>query len=144
MTNRTHFVSLCNMTNGWFEDFFCEMLRDKVNFCHIYLVSERVRLCSVGLKILYRKENVTQLCLNGLESARCLCPWNFPGKNTGVGSYSLFQGIFLTQGLNPIPLHCSQILYHLSHQGNLCVGNKQCEVLRMVLLCTCAKGYPSQ
>ena len=27
-------------------------------------------------------------------------PWNFPGKNTGVGCHSLLQGIFLTQGLN--------------------------------------------
>ena len=28
-------------------------------------------------------------------------PWNFPGKNTGVGSCSLLQGIFPTQGSNP-------------------------------------------
>ena len=36
-----------------------------------------------------------------------------------VGSHSLFQGIFLTQGLNPGLLHCRRILYHLGHQGNL-------------------------
>ena len=29
---------------------------------------------------------------------RLLCPWNSPGKNTGVGSHSLLQGIFPTQG----------------------------------------------
>ena len=40
-----------------------------------------------------------------------------PGKNTGVGSHSLLQGIFLTQGLNPGLLHCRQILYQLNHQG---------------------------
>ena len=40
-----------------------------------------------------------------------------PGKNTGVGSPSLFQGIFPTQGSNPDIPHCKQILYHLSHQG---------------------------
>ena len=34
---------------------------------------------------------------------RLLCPWNSPGKNTGVGSYSLLQGIFPTQGSNPGP-----------------------------------------
>ena len=34
-----------------------------------------------------------------------------------MGSYSLLQGIFLTQGSNPDLLHCRQILYHLSHQG---------------------------
>ena len=45
-------------------------------------------------------------------------PWNSPGQNTGVGSCSLLQGIFPTQGLNPGPLHCRQILYQLSHQGS--------------------------
>ena len=29
-----------------------------------------------------------------------LCPWDSPGKNTGVGCHALLQGIFLTQGLN--------------------------------------------
>ena len=47
-----------------------------------------------------------------------VCPWNFPVQNTGVGSWSLFQGIFPTQGLNPGLPHCRQILYHLSHQGS--------------------------
>ena len=28
-------------------------------------------------------------------------PGNSPGQNTGVGSLSLLQGIFPTQGLNP-------------------------------------------
>ena len=42
---------------------------------------------------------------------RLLCPWDFPGKNTGVGGHSLLQGIFLTQGSNPHLLHSRQILY---------------------------------
>ena len=29
--------------------------------------------------------------------SRLLCPWNFPGKNTGVGCHFLLQDIFLTQ-----------------------------------------------
>ena len=33
--------------------------------------------------------------------ARPLCPWDSPGKNTGVGCHALLQGIFLTQGSNP-------------------------------------------
>ena len=41
---------------------------------------------------------------------------NSPGKNTGVGSHSLLQGIFPTQGSNPGLLHCRQVLYQLSHQ----------------------------
>ena len=36
-------------------------------------------------------------------------PWNSPGQNTGVGSCSLLQGIFPTQGLNPGLLHWGQI-----------------------------------
>ena len=45
-------------------------------------------------------------------------PWNSLGQNTGVGSCSLLQGIFPTQGSNPGPLHCRRILYQLSHKGN--------------------------
>ena len=59
-----------------------------------------------------------QSCSTLCDSPRLLCPWNSPGKNTGVGCHALLQGIFLTQGLNPGFLHCRQILYHLSHQGS--------------------------
>ena len=65
---------------------------------------------------------VAQSCLtlwpHGLGPDRLFCPWNSPGKNTGVGSCSLLQGIFPTQGSNPGLPHCRQILYHLSHQGS--------------------------
>ena len=44
--------------------------------------------------------------------------WNFPGQNTGVGSLSLLQGIFPSQGLNLGLPHCGRILYQLSHQGS--------------------------
>ena len=53
-----------------------------------------------------------------LYPARLLCPCNSPGKNTGVGSHFLLQGIFPTQGLNPGVLHCRQILHLLIHQGS--------------------------
>ena len=36
----------------------------------------------------------------------------------GVAIPFLLQGIFPTQGLNPVLLHCRQILYRLSHWGN--------------------------
>ena len=49
---------------------------------------------------------------------KLFCLWNSPGKNTGVGSHFLLQGIFLTQRSNPGLLHCRQILYCLSHQGS--------------------------
>ena len=44
----------------------------------------------------------------GLQDARLPCPWDSPGKNTGVGCHVLLQGIFPTQGLNSHllrPLH---------------------------------------
>ena len=50
----------------------------------------------------------------GLEPSRFLCPWDFPGKNTRVGSHFLFQEIFLTQGLNLGLRPCRRILCHLS------------------------------
>ena len=55
---------------------------------------------------------------HGLQPARFLCPWDSPGKNTGVGCHALLQGIFSTQGLNPGLPHCRQILYHLRPQGS--------------------------
>ena len=56
------------------------------------------------------------LLLCGLYS-----PWDSPGQNTGVDSHSLLQGIFPTQESNPgLPqVSHRQILYHLSHWGNL-------------------------
>ena len=46
-------------------------------------------------------------------------PWNSPGQNIGVGSLSLLQGIFPTQGSNPGLPHCRQIFfYQLSHKGS--------------------------
>ena len=49
---------------------------------------------------------------HGLKTARLLTPWDFPGRNTGVGCNFLLQGILLTQGLNPRFLHCRWIVYH--------------------------------
>ena len=57
------------------------------------------------------------LQLHGLYS-----PWNSPGQNSGVGSLSLLQGIFPTQGLNNkgsfevkvaqlCPTHCNPMVY---------------------------------
>ena len=45
-------------------------------------------------------------------------PWNSPGQNTGVGSFSLLQGIFPTQGTKSGLPHCRQVLYQLNHKGS--------------------------
>ena len=74
----------------------------------------------------------TELCCAVISQAQ-LCPtlgdpmdsslpgssvhWDSPGKNTGVGSHFLPQGIFLTQEQNMGLMHCRQILYQLSYQG---------------------------
>ena len=41
----------------------------------------------------------------GLQPTRLLCPWDSPGKNTGVDCHFLLQGIFPTQGLSLRLLH---------------------------------------
>ena len=52
-----------------------------------------------------------------------------PGKNTGMGSHSLLQGILLTQGSNLGLLHFRQILYHLIHLlGNQKMSTGQASV----------------
>ena len=45
-------------------------------------------------------------------------PWTveFPGQKTGVGCFSLLQGIFPIKGSNPDLPHGRQILYQLSHK----------------------------
>ena len=64
---------------------------------------------------------VHSLLPHGLSPTRLLCPWDSPSKDTGVRCHSLFQGIFLTQGLN---LHLLCLLHWqvdslpLSHQGS--------------------------
>ena len=55
---------------------------------------------------------VIPLTVVPLPPTRLLCPRNSPDKNSKVGSHSLLQGIFPTQGLNQGLQHCRQILYH--------------------------------
>ena len=58
---------------------------------------------------------------NSLRLHRLYSLWNCPGQNTGMGSLSLLQGTFPTQGLNLGFPHCRQILYQLSNQGSLVI-----------------------
>ena len=59
---------------------------------------------------------------HGLQPTRLLCPWDSPGKKTGVGGHALLQAIFPTQESDPylqrLP-DCMQVLYPLSHLGSL-------------------------
>ena len=47
-----------------------------------------------------------------------LCPWDSPGKHTGVGCHFFLQGIFPTQGSNLGLPNCRQILFGLSYPGS--------------------------
>ena len=58
------------------------------------------------------------LQLHGLQPTRLLCPWDSPGKNTGVGCHFPLQGILLTQGEKPHLLHWQADSLLLSHQGS--------------------------
>ena len=77
-------------------------------------------------ELLLRQElcvSVTWLCPTLCDPMDCSLPGSsihgiLQAKNTRVGSHSLLQGIFPTQGLNPGLLHCRRILYQLSYQGS--------------------------
>ena len=81
---------------------------------------------NLSLDTKWSEVKVTQSCLplcdpmdytiHGILQARIL-EW-VPFPNTGVGSLSLLQGIFPTQGSNPGLSHCRRILYQLSHKGS--------------------------
>ena len=64
---------------------------------------------------------VAKLCLtlrpSGLWPTRLLCPWDSPGKNTGVGCHDLLQAFFPTQGSNPCLL---SLLYRQAYSIPLC------------------------
>ena len=95
--------------------------------CITYLTSEKLTLparslLTCGLTRVKESESVSRSVrsdsLQPHGPARLLCPWDSPGKNTGVGSRAFLQGIFPTQGSNLDLPHCRPALYHLSHRGS--------------------------
>ena len=68
-------------------------------------------------EVKWSEVKVAQLCPTLCDPMGC-SPWNSPGQNTGVGSLSFFQRIFLTQESNQDLLQCRRILYLLSYQIN--------------------------
>ena len=107
LTNLVDFDTLCK----WPFDFlqmFCFSIQAAMK-------NQMILLLNFGIYI--RVRFFLSLIINTLQPYGVCSPWNSPGQNTGVGSCSLLQGIFPTQGSNPGPPHCRQILYQLSHQG---------------------------
>ena len=64
----------------------------------------------------------TLLWPHGLQLTRFHCPWDFSGKDTGVGCHFLLQGIFPTQRLNPCLLYWQVDSLPVSYQGNPNIG----------------------
>ena len=64
------------------------------------------------------ESKIHRVMSNSLQPHGLYRPWNSAGQNTRVGSLSVLQGIFPTQGKNPGLLHCRWILYQLSHKGS--------------------------
>ena len=79
-----------------------------------------------------------------LKPARLLCPWNFPGKNTGVGCHFLLQGIVPTYVSNLCLLHWQMDSLPLSHLGSphlphlIEVGMTALSSIKT--LCSCARS----
>ena len=81
-------------------------------------------LCNLNIQYCVLVDSVVSDSLqsHGLQPARLLCPWDFPGKNTGVGCYFILQGIFPTQILNPLLLHWQEDSLPLRHLRSLVLG----------------------
>ena len=78
----------------------------------------RILVSILGSGKSLKGEHGNPLQCSCLENPRDGGAWNSPGQNSGMGSLSLLQGIFPTQGSNPGLPHFRQILYQLSHKGN--------------------------
>ena len=78
----------------------------------LYRDSPGPRGCEVGWSTMpafqapSEQVSIVHLCttlydpMDYIQSAKLLCPWNSPGKNTGVSCHCLLQGILPTQGQN--------------------------------------------
>ena len=71
---------------------------------------------TVNLFTIYDEVKVTQLCPTLCNPMDYTVPGILQARILELGSCSLLQGIFPTQGLNPGLLHCRLILYQLSHK----------------------------
>ena len=108
--------------------FVCEVLG---------ILSRRPRIESIPSAMESESES-RSVVSNSLQPHGLCSPGNSPGQNTGVGSLSLIQGIFPTQGSNSGLQCCRWILYQLSHKGSPCIGRQSPNhrTTREVPICT--------
>ena len=94
-----------------------EELTRTLNFSFSWKGKRSLFIHKTVLWKMYESESETHSVMSSsLLSQGLYSPWHSPGQNTGVGNFSLLQGIFPTQGSNPGLLHCRWILYQLSHK----------------------------
>ena len=96
---------------------------NSLNITYIFLIVKVITIVrhkmQKRIKLVFESESDSRSVVSAsLRPHGLNSPWNSPGQNTGVGSLSLLQGIFPTQGLNPGLPHCGCILYQLSHKGS--------------------------
>ena len=96
---------------------------NSLNITYIFLIVKVITIVrhkmQKRIKLVFESESDSRSVVSAsLRPHGLNSPWNSPGQNTGVGSLSLLQGIFPTQGLNPGLPHCRCILYQLSHKGS--------------------------
>ena len=72
----------------------------------------------LSLKVKWSESESGSVVSDSLQPYGLHSPWNSPGQNTGVGSLSLLQGIFPTQGWNLGLPHCRRILLPAGPQGS--------------------------
>ena len=117
-------ASLLILNRSDMSGYYCLISDSRGKSVSLLLLSMIVVRFSQLLRIRLRSESESHLAMSdslrphGLQPATLFSPWNSPGKNAGVYSQPLLQGISPTQGSNPGLLHCRQIPYHLSHQGS--------------------------
>ena len=101
-------------------------------FCSLFLGSPCKQTACVRVKLL-------QLCLTLCDPIDCsppgsTCPWDFPGKNTGVGCHALLQGISSIQGSN---LHLLYLLHRQAGSLPLAPPGKPCKQTAFVQIVDC-------
>ena len=75
-------------------------------YTHFFKNSEALSLVSKGACVLSRSSVSDSVRPHGLQPTRLLCPWDFPGKSTGVVCHCLLHMIAITL------LKCSGVAFH--------------------------------
>ena len=107
-----------NLLISWLQSLLAVIFGTQENkICHCFPIFPFYLPWSDGTRCHESETEITQSCPTLWDPM--YIPWNSPGRNTGVDTLSLLQGVFPTQGSNPGLSHCWWILYQLNHKGSL-------------------------